>query len=76
MTTRATKIGGGDVERRRRRSRGRRDVRGVVPCTNIAGGRSRKGNIRGNPAAVGRPLLMTAAPTAMEVMLMMVDRKS
>jgi hypothetical protein len=70
MMTMAMKIGGGDVGRRRRRSRGRRDVRGVVPWTNVAGGRSRKGKVRGNPAAMGRPLLVTAAPTATEAMLM------
>jgi hypothetical protein len=62
MTTTATKIVGGDVgrRRRRRRSRGRRDVRGIVPWTNVAGGRSREGNVRGNPAAMGRPLLGSA----------------
>ena len=34
MTTTATKIGGADVGRRRRRSRGRRDARGVVAVIN------------------------------------------
>jgi hypothetical protein len=55
MTTTATKIGGEDVGKKRRRwrrkrSRGCQDVRGVVPWTNVAGGRSCEGNIRGNPA--------------------------
>jgi hypothetical protein len=34
MTTMGTKIGGGDVGRRRRRSRGRRYARGVVAVIN------------------------------------------
>jgi hypothetical protein len=78
MTTTSTKIRGGDVGRRRRRRRscGRRDVRGVVPWTNVTGGRSHEGNVRGNPTAMGRPLLVTAAPTATEAMPMMAEGKS
>ncbi len=72
MTTMATKIGGEDVEEDSRTSRRER----VVPWTNVAGGRSCKGNVRGNPAAMGRPLLVTAAPTATEVMPMMAEGKS